>query len=272
MISKALRTLVPDRYRRSTRFEQLVRGVSAGRVLAGPFQGMRYLDRLHGGVLLPKLLGTYERELHPVVEALVSDPPERVIVAGTAEGYYAVGFARLPGVREVIGFEASAAARADLLALAKLNECEAKLTIHGICTCSALARLLADGRRTLLVVDIEGGEAVPLDPQVVPGLADCRMLIEVHDGFIEGLAAELTRRFERTHDVLRIENAARTIDDVPSRVRSRLPAAWSGAALHGIAEWRGNGTPWLLFTPRSMSVYCGMYDPGRATNTCASGA
>ena len=36
---------------------------SPGRVSQGPFQGMRYIPLAHGSEVLPKLVGTYEREL-----------------------------------------------------------------------------------------------------------------------------------------------------------------------------------------------------------------
>src|SRR5947209_5143244 len=66
-------------------------------VLNGPFRGQIYsraslLNRVSG----PRLLGSYEQELHPIFGNL--DPSyEAFVDVGAAEGYYAVGMARKSG-------------------------------------------------------------------------------------------------------------------------------------------------------------------------------
>ena len=44
------------------------------RTLSGPFKGMRYYPISTGGEFLPKVTGTYERELHEAIEDLCQDP------------------------------------------------------------------------------------------------------------------------------------------------------------------------------------------------------
>jgi hypothetical protein len=36
-------------------------------ILGGPFRGMKYISEAQGSVLIPKLLGIYEKELQPVI-------------------------------------------------------------------------------------------------------------------------------------------------------------------------------------------------------------
>src|SRR4051812_47368421 len=62
-------------------------------VASGPFRGMRYTACAAG--VAPKVLGTYERELHDWIVGLSSRGYECVVNVGCAEGYYAVGLARL---------------------------------------------------------------------------------------------------------------------------------------------------------------------------------
>jgi protein-L-isoaspartate O-methyltransferase len=59
---------------------------------------MAYVEDATEGALAPRLIGTYEDELHPhLAEALAADP-EVILDIGCAEGYYAAGLARLaPG-------------------------------------------------------------------------------------------------------------------------------------------------------------------------------
>src|SRR5947207_8629242 len=69
-------------------------------IQAGPFAGMRYVAPATGRTILPKLLGSYETELHSIVEQVIAADHRVVINIGCAEGYYAVGLAlRLPNSR-----------------------------------------------------------------------------------------------------------------------------------------------------------------------------
>jgi len=54
---------------------------------------------------IPKLLGCYEAELHPVFAKWQAVPFRQVVNVGAAEGYYAVGCARLWPEAQVIAFE-----------------------------------------------------------------------------------------------------------------------------------------------------------------------
>jgi len=80
---------------RSRMIARALRDQNGGRVLGGPFAGMAYVEDATEGALAPRLIGTYEDELHPyLAEALAADP-EVILDIGCAEGYYAAGLARL---------------------------------------------------------------------------------------------------------------------------------------------------------------------------------
>lgn len=53
---------------------------------------------------VPKLLGSYECELHEIIESALRSNHHRVIDVGSAEGYYAVGFALKRGCH-VVAFD-----------------------------------------------------------------------------------------------------------------------------------------------------------------------
>ena len=48
-------------------------------VATGPFRGMQYLRTTHGSVLSAKILGTYEKELHPWIDAAMQRAFERIV-------------------------------------------------------------------------------------------------------------------------------------------------------------------------------------------------
>ena len=77
-----------------------------GIVAGGPFQGLRYIRESVGSAWAPKMLGTYEKELWPVVDVLIRRRPRWIVDVGAAEGYYAVGLAMRLGAAQVVAFEA----------------------------------------------------------------------------------------------------------------------------------------------------------------------
>src|SRR5689334_20931338 len=60
-------------------------------VCRGPFHGMRLSRRKTTGALIARALGSYERELHPALETIISRGYAVVADVGAAEGYFAVG-------------------------------------------------------------------------------------------------------------------------------------------------------------------------------------
>src|SRR5665213_3133834 len=62
-------------------------------VSQGSFQGMNYIPRAYYSEILPKLVGTYERELIPAIEMICRADCDWIVDIGAAEGFYAVGMA-----------------------------------------------------------------------------------------------------------------------------------------------------------------------------------
>ena len=69
-------------------------------MLSDPFTGMRYLDAVVHGCITARWVGSMEAELHEAIEEAIVRAPRFVANLGSAEVYYAVGFARrLPEAR-----------------------------------------------------------------------------------------------------------------------------------------------------------------------------
>ena len=56
-----IRKIVPKKWHIAQQLERKVLQQSQGRVLAGPFRGMRLTQGDRGSVYLPKILGSYEK-------------------------------------------------------------------------------------------------------------------------------------------------------------------------------------------------------------------
>ena len=237
-----LRRLVPRKYLRSERLLERVLAVSGGRVMSGPFAGMKMGGCSFGSVLTAKLLGTYELELHVAVETALARSPRRVVVAGAAEGFYAIGVAlRLPRAH-VTAFEANPEAREALADAARTNGVADRIVVAGLCDAGGLSEALAGGGPSMVVCDIEGSEGVLIDPAVVPSLLDAEILVETHDFLAPGLADLLVQRFQQSHRVTRIGQRPRRLEDAPPL---GVPGSIAGALLQAMNEHRPTRNDWL---------------------------
>ena len=224
-------------------------GLDKLEVLSGPFKGMRYGDFSYNSALIPKLLGTYEADLHGWVGEALGAGYDAVINIGCAEGYYAVGFAYAnPGI-DVVAFDTSSVALDMMSKLAALNGLQDRVRVADARTPAELESLLRRYRRPLLLVDIEGAEDELLDIRRAPSLESADMIIETHDGYNFGVTRRLMERFWPTH---RFEiTGGREAEDqpLPAIVRERI--ADPAMVRQLMTESRGLPELWLRFQART---------------------
>ncbi len=187
-------------------------------VVDGPFQGMRYVAWAQGSSHSPKILGTYEKELHPIIELIKTKQFECIIDIGAAEGYYAVGFGAFfkEHGTHIIAYEMKEKGQKLLGELARLNHVN-NIQILGHCLPANLNEHLNSNKKCLVICDVEGFEVELLDPQLVPHLAAASMLVEVHDQVRPGATEQLYQRFQETHSIKEILSSNRTWDDFPQK-------------------------------------------------------
>lgn len=212
---------------------------------AGPFAGFAYPDwgLAQVDLFAPKLIGSFERELHAAVEQAIGERPAIVVNVGAAEGYYAVGLAlRLPGAR-VVAFEADDRHHAALVAIAELNGVHDRIELRGACSTDSLQEALF--ARSLVVCDCDGCELPLLDPELVPDLQSSTIIVEAHDLLVAGVTPTLHERFEPTHDIEDVPTQPRYVDDFPEL--GDIPLVTRQLS---ISEFRGAPMGWLVMRPR----------------------
>lgn len=249
MIDKILRALIPQRLRPIGYLTSLTRERTGCAVRQGPFAGMAYVKVSQGSAYIPKLLGIYERELAPQVEALVGRNPRLIVDVGAAEGYYAVGLARrLPQAR-VIAYEMEPGGQTALRDMAKLNRVDNRLDVRGKCEPSDLDAALADEPAPVVVCDVEGYEEKLLDPVAVPALKRAAILVELHDFIIPRITETLKERFGHTHRIEHIWQESRHRDEFPWKTSGTrlLPKSYLDWA---VSEWRPVKMAWLYMEPK----------------------
>jgi hypothetical protein len=186
-------------------------------VQSGPFRGLQLPTAAAWGNLAPLLVGSYERELHGVIEKLIALEPPRIVNVGSAEGYYAVGLARRVPDAMVFAFDIDPGAQAATRDTARLNGVLDRIQIAGRCTPASLGEIIRDG--TLILADCEGCEAQLLRPDLAPALRGALVLVELHDFLDDQISTNVLAAFRRTHSIRIISAQPRDPTDYPLLAR-----------------------------------------------------
>ena len=212
-------------------------------VRSGPFAGMRYPEEALGraSVLGAKLLGTYEQELAPTIEALIRERFQTILNVGAGEGYYAVGFALRSPESLIRGYEIDGWQRRLCGRVASANGVAGRVVIEEACR---LERLADDALgRVLILCDCEGCELELLQPDRHPLLRTATLLIELHDSVDPTMTSQILSRFARTHDAEII-----FVEQRDSARYEELAGLTEGEA-HSVLWERAAGS-WGLLRPR----------------------
>ncbi len=179
-------------------------------VAGGPFRGMRYPSaQSYGSALLPKLLGSYESELHPALEGLLENGYSAIIDIGCAEGYYAVGLGLRCAHADIYAFDINPHARKLCDDVAKFNGLDGRVHIGGFCDQVAL-KSIPLGRKGLIISDCEGYEGVLFTSEIAEHLAMHDLIVETHDFIDIDISSRLREVFAKTHQV----RAIKSTDDI----------------------------------------------------------
>ncbi|MFH1301100.1 MAG: hypothetical protein ABIK07_08560 [Planctomycetota bacterium] len=187
----------------------------------GPFQGLQYPKTtiIRGTIqnvafaeinlscrnLFPKLIGSYERELHPVIHSLSDRTYSEIINVGCAEGFYAVGFALKYPEAEVYAYDIFPQSQQHCLLMAQLNQCEQRMHIQKFCDTETLLSIPIKSRG-LIICDCEGYETELFTAEVIPHLKQCDLLIELHDFVDMHISETIKQRFADTHEITMIQS------------------------------------------------------------------
>lgn len=224
-----------------------IEAASGGAVMTGPFAGMKLppVDAWGANDRAPRLLGSYECDLHPAIEAEITRKPGWIYNVGAADGYYAVGLARRLPEAQIVAYDPLPDARAATRRAAELNGVYGARWRFAAAFDPETFEPPGEGERGLMFVDCEGCEAAFCEAMPPSAFARISLLIESHDFIVPGIGTRLAAHFAPTHDVTIIREGGRD----PNRF-DILRKLGSFERLLAVTEDRPEAMDWLWIVPK----------------------
>ncbi|MDD3289033.1 MAG: hypothetical protein PHX43_08580, partial [Alphaproteobacteria bacterium] len=222
----------------------LIRARIGNKVYGGPFKGMTLIPEAMNNLYAPSLLGTYEHELHEIVERIIATPYKQILNIGCSFGYYSIGLAlRMPNTK-IYSFDIDPSAREKCLKMASVNGVTDQVVINGLFPGEDFAKYA--GSETLVLMDIEGAETELLNPELYPALKGMDVLIELHDCIAPNISKIITERFSATHNIEIVKNRPKAFPLHEIFGEYQYIEHMDGM----IATWEGRvgPTPWAFMT------------------------
>ena len=219
-------------------------------VLHGPFKDLKYpFFSSVCSMLYPKLIGSYERELHPYINRFLKTNYSEILDIGCAEGYYAVGFALNMPEAKVFAYDIDENARNLCYEMARANGVTNRININSSCTAEDLKEFKFSNK-ALIIADCEGYEMRLFTEENIANLRNCDILIETHDFININITNYLVKLFSKTHNI----EIVKSIDDIEKaktysyRETEQLNLQQRKELF---AECRPGIMEWLICTPKS---------------------
>ena len=215
-----------------------IQSVAKGRVLAGPFKGVRIPAWQHRSY--SELLGVFEHDLVSLVEDVIARKRATIINVGAAYGYYVLGFAHRLRDTRIIAYESDVTRLNLIRKYSALNGVADRIAFRGECTASMLAHDLDEVGQVFVLMDIEGGEGAVLQDGIVPQLQHAEMLVELHEVFVPGITEILQERFAPTHCTSLIRETPVPLQALDLSAWTSIAARWPRSSMiSGDLRWVG---------------------------------
>jgi len=179
-------------------------------VLNGPFKGLKYsFMESAGSAFYPKLIGSYEKELHDIVYEIFNKPYKQIINIGCGEGYYAIGFLLKMPESFVFAYDIDEKARNLCLNNSIINNVTDRIKIDKGFQPKDFD-LYDFNKKTLILCDCEGYEKILFTENSKQKLKNCDLLIELHDFIDIDISSYITNLFFDSHNI----SIIKSIDDI----------------------------------------------------------
>ena len=212
-----------------TFINNIVKAATNSTVQSGPFSGVKIVDNYAwgDGDISAKLLGLYEQELHTYLQRFSSNIYNSIFDVGCAEGFYAVGLAKMFPNNLVYAFDPNPQALVVASQTAVHNDVNDRVILGEHCSPADLSRIVSASGRSLIVIDCEGFEKQLLcDEQVVTALRTSDMIVECHDYKDPEITGSITSKYFKSHTVDIVYSGGRNPNVFPFLANLTDPERW----------------------------------------------
>src|ERR1700722_1559306 len=105
MLKDIVRPFIPPFLRPNRLAYNRILRRSRGQIVSGPFAGQIHLTDKSDFVVPAMLMGSYEKEIYPIIEEVLVSPPKVFIDIGAGQGFFVIGFEKCPPASRHICFE-----------------------------------------------------------------------------------------------------------------------------------------------------------------------
>ncbi|AMB45164.1 class I SAM-dependent methyltransferase [Methylobacterium sp. AMS5] len=212
-----------------TRINNIVIDATRSVVQRGPFSGMKLINKFSwgDGDISTKLLGMYEQELHAGICRLSAESYNVIVDVGCAEGFDAVGLARIFDKINLHAFDLNPQALNVAREAAEVNGVLERIRFEAECTPAHLIQLSEEHHRGLAIIDCEGYELELLcRSDVASALRKFDFIIECHD-FINGnITPGIFAHYLPTHNIEIVWAGGRNPNEYPILANLTDPERW----------------------------------------------
>ena len=171
-------------------------------VIGGPFKGLRYCEAKYAsGPLLPRLLGTYEAELHDTLYEFKNNKYEEIINVGAAEGYYTIGLSIFFPSTKIRAYEIDPIVFSYTNKMIKYNNKENQIELINKDALKDFQNIKLN-QRLLIFVDCEGCEFEIFDKDITENFLSSDLIIEMHVKDLDTTILE--SNFFKTHHIQKV--------------------------------------------------------------------
>ena len=172
-------------WQRKLRISSEVMRLLKNTVKYGPYSGLKFtnnIKKLSYTDYPSYLFGLYEHDIVKILIACKKYNIKNFVNVGASVGYHAIGLIKKNFYESAICFEKDKKIRNILKKNIKLNKCEKKIKIFSEAKEDFYLKIdqNIDLAKTMILIDIEGGEFEILNSSSINFLSDCFLIIEIH--------------------------------------------------------------------------------------------
>jgi len=243
-LKRVLLTIIPHNYHLQALINNKIVFKCNSTIQSGPFKGILFNSKN-----VPMLLGTYEKELQHILYKIIEKPFQVIINIGAHEGYYVIGLATKLTESKIIAFESDSNRRNKILNDSIKNQAESRVQLYSYCDTLSLKNSINKDQSCCIIIDIDGGEGILLDPNTIPELENCFILVECHDFVYDGITEIIKQRFNKSHFITEINQRRRNVEEFPLEMPKMFNYLFNKNIVQSMSEYRPEKNNWMILEP-----------------------